>query len=191
MCPESEGSTQVPVKVLNCDSITQAKDKLLDAVYKGIPYSQRPRAEDMDLGEAPQLVATLPQLVLVPPTWALSFEWSGPRVSGDAEPDCLWPTEWRQGRMARIILQDEDVTTKIECDWKRVNSLVHYQVRGCGPALRTWEQRPWLLAFLALELKEPRELFHMHTAGSGWVVAWAAWLLSLLRCPFSVFGVSR
>ncbi|XP_004780793.1 plexin-A3 isoform X1 [Mustela putorius furo] len=83
--PESEGSTQVPVKVLNCDSITQAKDKLLDAVYKGIPYSQRPRAEDMDL-------------------------------------------EWRQGRMARIILQDEDVTTKIECDWKRVNSLAHYQV---------------------------------------------------------------
>uniref|UniRef100_A0A8D2HJI6 Plexin-A3 n=1 Tax=Urocitellus parryii TaxID=9999 RepID=A0A8D2HJI6_UROPR len=85
MCPESEGSTQVPVKVLNCDSITQAKDKLLDTVYKGIPYSQRPKAEDMDL-------------------------------------------EWRQGRMARIILQDEDVTTKIECDWKRVNSLAHYQV---------------------------------------------------------------
>ena len=42
----------MPVKVLNCDSITQAKDKLLDAVYKGIPYSQRPKAEDMDLGEA-------------------------------------------------------------------------------------------------------------------------------------------
>ncbi|XP_045141415.1 plexin-A3 [Echinops telfairi] len=85
VCPESEGSTQVPVKVLNCDSITQAKDKLLDTVYKGVPYSQRPKAEDMDL-------------------------------------------EWRQGRMARIILQDEDVTTKIECDWKRVNSLAHYQV---------------------------------------------------------------
>lgn len=53
MCPESEGGSQVPVKVLNCDSITQAKDKLLDAVYKGIPYSQRPKAEDMDLGEPP------------------------------------------------------------------------------------------------------------------------------------------
>lgn len=53
VCPESEGGAQVPVKVLNCDSITQAKDKLLDAVYKGIPYSQRPKAEDMDLGEAP------------------------------------------------------------------------------------------------------------------------------------------
>lgn len=37
-------------------------------------------------------------------------------------------TEWRQGRMARIILQDEDVTTKIDNDWKRLNTLAHYQV---------------------------------------------------------------
>lgn len=127
VCPESEGSAQVPVKVLNCDSITQAKDKLLDAVYKGIPYSQRPKAEDMDLGEASPLLRP----------WTLSSEWSGPGVSGDTGQDlkgCLWPAEWRQGRMARIILQDEDVTTKIECDWKRVNSLAHYQVRGRGPA---------------------------------------------------------
>ena len=64
------------MKVLNCDSITQAKDKLLDAVYKGIPYSQRPRAEDMDLGEAPALsswpppppVAALPWLAFTLPT---------------------------------------------------------------------------------------------------------------------------
>lgn len=35
--------------------------------------------------------------------------------------------------MARIILQDEDITTKIECDWKRVNSLAHYQVRNFEP----------------------------------------------------------
>uniref|UniRef100_A0A3B3C5S2 Plexin A1a n=1 Tax=Oryzias melastigma TaxID=30732 RepID=A0A3B3C5S2_ORYME len=61
------------------------KEKLLDAVYKGSPYSQRPKASDMDL-------------------------------------------EWRQGRMARIILQDEDVTTKIDNDWKRLNTLAHYQV---------------------------------------------------------------
>lgn len=31
--------------------------------------------------------------------------------------------------MARIILQDEDVTTKIDNDWKRLNTLAHYQVR--------------------------------------------------------------
>ncbi|XP_067832342.1 plexin A3-like, partial [Heptranchias perlo] len=85
MCAENGNATQIPVKVLNCDTITQVKDKLLDAVYKGMPYSQRPKAEDMDL-------------------------------------------EWSQGRGARVILQDEDVTTKIEYDWKRLNTLVHYQV---------------------------------------------------------------
>lgn len=38
--------------------------------------------------------------------------------------------EWRQGRIARVVLQDEDITTKIEGDWKRLNTLMHYQVRG-------------------------------------------------------------
>uniref|UniRef100_A0A8K9VAM8 Sema domain-containing protein n=1 Tax=Oncorhynchus mykiss TaxID=8022 RepID=A0A8K9VAM8_ONCMY len=85
--PENENAPEVTVKGLNCDTITQVKEKLLDAVYKGSPYSQRPKAGDMDL-------------------------------------------EWRQGRMARIILQDEDVTTKIDNDWKHLNTLAHYQVRG-------------------------------------------------------------
>ncbi|KAG8447285.1 hypothetical protein GDO86_014668 [Hymenochirus boettgeri] len=85
VCPDSDNGSEIPVKVLNCDTITQTKDKLLDAVYKGIPYTQRPKAEDMDL-------------------------------------------EWRQGRITRIVLQDEDVTTKIENDWKRLNTLAHYQV---------------------------------------------------------------
>uniref|UniRef100_A0A7N8YC87 Plexin-A1 n=1 Tax=Mastacembelus armatus TaxID=205130 RepID=A0A7N8YC87_9TELE len=83
--PENENAPEVTVKSLNCDTVTQVKEKLLDAVYKGTPYSQRPKASDMDL-------------------------------------------EWRQGRMARIILQDEDVTTKIDNDWKRLNTLAHYQV---------------------------------------------------------------
>ncbi|KAA0707300.1 Plexin-A1 Semaphorin receptor NOV [Triplophysa tibetana] len=83
--PENENGPEVTVKCLNCDTITQVKEKLLDAVYKGSPYSQRPKAGDMDL-------------------------------------------EWRQGRLARIILQDEDVTTKIDNDWKRLNTLAHYQV---------------------------------------------------------------
>lgn len=49
--PENENAPEIPVKVLNCDTITQVKEKLLDAVYKGVPYSQRPKAGDMDLGE--------------------------------------------------------------------------------------------------------------------------------------------
>ncbi|XP_069489373.1 plexin-A2 [Ambystoma mexicanum] len=83
--PDNENSPEIPVKALNCDTITQVKEKILDAVYKNVPYSQRPRAVDMDL-------------------------------------------EWRQGRIARVVLQDEDITTKIEGDWKRLNTLMHYQV---------------------------------------------------------------
>lgn len=49
--PENENSPEIPVKVLNCDTITQVKEKILDAVYKNMPYSQRPKAVDMDLGE--------------------------------------------------------------------------------------------------------------------------------------------
>lgn len=41
------------MKVLNCDTITQVKEKILDAIYKNVPYSQRPRAVDMDLGRRP------------------------------------------------------------------------------------------------------------------------------------------
>lgn len=51
--PDNENSPEIPVKVLNCDTITQVKEKILDAVYKNVPYSQRPRAVDMDLGRSP------------------------------------------------------------------------------------------------------------------------------------------
>lgn len=50
MNPDNENSPEIPVKVLNCDTITQVKEKILDAIYKNVPYSQRPRAVDMDLG---------------------------------------------------------------------------------------------------------------------------------------------
>ncbi len=39
-----------PVKVLDSDTITQVKDKILDQIYKGAPYSQRPAADSLDLG---------------------------------------------------------------------------------------------------------------------------------------------
>lgn len=59
-------------------------------------------------------------------------------------------TEWRQGRMARIILQDEDVTTKIDNDWKRLNTLAHYQVRLS--VMENTEQSP---AALSLSIFSP------------------------------------
>ena len=40
-----------PVKVLDTDTITQVKDKILDQIYKGAPFSQRPAADSLDLGK--------------------------------------------------------------------------------------------------------------------------------------------
>lgn len=51
--PENESAPEVTVKCLNCDTITQVKEKLLDAVYKSSAYSQRPKASDIDLGNYP------------------------------------------------------------------------------------------------------------------------------------------
>uniref|UniRef100_A0A671Y0J3 Plexin b2a, tandem duplicate 1 n=1 Tax=Sparus aurata TaxID=8175 RepID=A0A671Y0J3_SPAAU len=34
-----------PVKVLNCDTISQVKEKIIDQVYRNLPYSQRPKVE--------------------------------------------------------------------------------------------------------------------------------------------------
>ncbi|XP_070814732.1 plexin-B1 isoform X1 [Chaetodon trifascialis] len=39
----------LPSKVLDCDTITQVKEKLLDQVYKGTSFSHRPHADSLDL----------------------------------------------------------------------------------------------------------------------------------------------
>ncbi|XP_066998157.2 plexin A3 [Anabrus simplex] len=75
----------VPVKVLDCDTISQVKEKSLDTIYRATPYSQRPRKDDLDL-------------------------------------------EWRTGTSGRLILYDEDSTTKTEGEWKKRNTLNHYRV---------------------------------------------------------------
>ncbi|XP_016996293.1 plexin-A2 isoform X1 [Drosophila takahashii] len=83
----------VSVKVLDCDTIGQVKEKCLETIYKNIPSSQRPRKDDLDL-------------------------------------------EWRTGATGRVILYDEDVTSKTESEWKKLNTLQHYNVPdGAGLSL--------------------------------------------------------
>ncbi|RWS17561.1 plexin A-like protein [Dinothrombium tinctorium] len=79
-------NTETPVKVLDCDTISQVKEKALDTIYRNIPYSQRPSKDDLDL-------------------------------------------EWRTGQSGRIILSDEDTTSRVENEWKRLNTLAHYKVQ--------------------------------------------------------------
>ncbi|XP_042523487.1 plexin-B3 [Dipodomys spectabilis] len=40
---------RVPARVLDTDTITQVKEKVLDQVYKGTPFSQRPSVQALDL----------------------------------------------------------------------------------------------------------------------------------------------
>ncbi|XP_030566677.1 plexin-A2 isoform X2 [Drosophila novamexicana] len=83
----------VSVKVLDCDTIGQVKEKCLETIYRNIPSSQRPRKDDLDL-------------------------------------------EWRTGATGRVILYDEDATSKTESDWKKLNTLQHYNVPdGAGLSL--------------------------------------------------------
>ncbi|KAF6215982.1 hypothetical protein GE061_000319 [Apolygus lucorum] len=79
----------VPVKVLDCDTISQVKEKALDTIYRATSFSQRPRKDDLDV-------------------------------------------EWRTGTSGRLILYDEDSTTKTEGEWKKRNTLNHYRVPDGG-----------------------------------------------------------
>lgn len=75
----------VAVRVLDCDTIGQVKEKCLETIYRNTPYSLRPRREELDL-------------------------------------------EWRTGSSGRVILYDEDSTSKMDTEWKKVNTLAHYNV---------------------------------------------------------------
>ncbi|XP_063219217.1 plexin-B isoform X2 [Bacillus rossius redtenbacheri] len=77
---------KIQCKVLDCDTISQVKSKILDALYKNTPFSMRPSIHDVDL-------------------------------------------EWRHGRGGHLTLQDEDLTTKCVCGWKKLNTLAHYGVK--------------------------------------------------------------
>uniref|UniRef100_A0A669NWW3 Plexin-B1 n=1 Tax=Phasianus colchicus TaxID=9054 RepID=A0A669NWW3_PHACC len=45
----AEDSQGISAKVLDCDTITQVKEKILDQIYKGMPYCHRPDPDTLDL----------------------------------------------------------------------------------------------------------------------------------------------
>uniref|UniRef100_A0A8C6QAA0 Plexin b2b n=1 Tax=Nothobranchius furzeri TaxID=105023 RepID=A0A8C6QAA0_NOTFU len=46
---QGEGPDVTPVKVLNCDTISQVKEKIIEQVYRNVPYSQRPKVDSVTL----------------------------------------------------------------------------------------------------------------------------------------------
>nr|XP_021519155.1 plexin-B1 isoform X2 [Meriones unguiculatus] len=47
--PGAGEAQSVPVKVLDCDTVSQAKEKMLDQLYKGVPLAQRPDSRTLDV----------------------------------------------------------------------------------------------------------------------------------------------
>ena len=115
--PQGE-NMDIPVRVLDCDAISQVKEKALDTVYRAFPYSQRPKKEDLDL-------------------------------------------EWRTGTSGRLILYDEDSTTKTESDWKRVNTLNHYRVPD-GALLTLVPKQSSMYNISTMSDKSDRHLYHKY-----------------------------
>lgn len=56
---QGEGPDITPVKVLDCDTISQVKEKIIEQVYKNLPYSQRPKVDIVTLGKAATVCALL------------------------------------------------------------------------------------------------------------------------------------
>ena len=48
---ETESGEEISIKLLDTDSVTQAKEKVLDALYRNTPVSKRPQLTSVDLGE--------------------------------------------------------------------------------------------------------------------------------------------
>lgn len=46
------GMDSLSVRVMHTDTVCQVKEKIIEAFYKNLPFSQWPRAEDVDLGKS-------------------------------------------------------------------------------------------------------------------------------------------
>ncbi|XP_059916367.1 plexin-B2-like [Gadus macrocephalus] len=46
---QNEGPDVTPVKVLNCDTISQVKEKIIEQVYRNLPYTLRPKVDSVTL----------------------------------------------------------------------------------------------------------------------------------------------
>ncbi|XP_065210840.1 plexin-A4-like [Planococcus citri] len=73
------------VKVLDCDTISQVKEKAIDVIYADMPYSQRPDSSSTEI-------------------------------------------EWIDDKLFTTPLFDYDSTSKIEHEWRRLNTLHHYGI---------------------------------------------------------------
>ena len=57
---QEELDEKIQCKVLDCDTISQVKSKILDALYKNTHFSLRPSVHELDLGKYTNFFFPLP-----------------------------------------------------------------------------------------------------------------------------------
>lgn len=138
------------VRAMDTDTLSQVKEKILEAFCKNVPYSQWPRVEDVDLGKdqvhgTSQSVKTgealkVVQQLLVPVRAVgeavqtsgqpFSPRSPGPRLLRAGV--SLLPSlcsEWFATSTDSYILRDLDDTSVVEDGRKKLNTLAHYKVK--------------------------------------------------------------
>lgn len=141
------------VRAMDTDTLSQVKEKILEAFCKNVPYSQWPRVEDVDLGKdrvhgtrqsvkAGEAIEAVQQL-LVPVRAVREAAWTGGQTPGQPSSPrppgpclrragvSLLPSlcsEWFATSTDSYILRDLDDTSVVEDGRKKLNTLAHYKV---------------------------------------------------------------
>uniref|UniRef100_A0A8K9WVP0 Sema domain-containing protein n=1 Tax=Oncorhynchus mykiss TaxID=8022 RepID=A0A8K9WVP0_ONCMY len=114
-----EGPDVTPVKVLNCDTISQVKEKIIEQVYRNLPYSQRPKVDSVALewrpGSTGQILSDMDLTSQKEGRWKRLNTLAHYNVSGcptlfESVVFCLMPTEHVPGvPVENALLEDDKV----------------------------------------------------------------------------------
>uniref|UniRef100_A0A673XVD6 Plexin b2a n=1 Tax=Salmo trutta TaxID=8032 RepID=A0A673XVD6_SALTR len=113
-----EGPDVTPVKVLNCDTISQVKEKIIEQVYRNLPYSQRPKVDSVALewrpGSTGQILSDMDLTSQKEGRWKRLNTLAHYNVSGCLRTSsvifCLMPTEHVHGvPVENALLEDDKV----------------------------------------------------------------------------------
>ena len=139
----------VTLKLLDCDSITQAKEKILDVLYRNTPVSCRPQLTEVDLGMILVSISLCVFLFLIATslsalyivqhcflTILLLLKFIFQIESDDVSLFFLFSffffcdlvTEFVGKGANGVILRDQDSTNAKDSGWIRINTIGHYKL---------------------------------------------------------------
>lgn len=100
---------------------------------------------------------------------------------------CVTFVEWRTGLKGRLVLQDEDMTTKNEGEYKRLNTLAHYKVPDAAVMALVPKQSSMYNLTLNSRSGSHHRFGKLHTLS----LCWSMCLLELFPCvkTFVIFSL--